>query len=75
MWLRCRFLDAEIDSSNPGCISMSLSKTLNLRCFSRLSCEVSTRWGQPREGWLLSAMSSPEGNSLKKSTHTFHMVS
>ena len=28
----------------------SLSKTLYSHCFSRLSCEISTRWGQPREG-------------------------
>ena len=26
------------------------SKTLYPRCFSRLNCEMSTRWGQPREG-------------------------
>ena len=29
---------------------MSLSKTLYLHCISRLSCEISTRWRQPREG-------------------------
>ena len=29
---------------------VTLSKTLYPRCFSRLSCEMSTRWGQPREG-------------------------
>ena len=28
----------------------SLSKILYPHCFSRLSCEMSTRWGQPREG-------------------------
>ena len=28
---------------------VSLSKTLCLHCFSRLSCKMSTRWGQPRE--------------------------
>ena len=28
----------------------SLSKRLYPHCFSRLSCEISTRWGQPREG-------------------------
>ena len=28
----------------------SLSKRLYLHCFSRLSCEMSTRWGQPCEG-------------------------
>ena len=27
-----------------------LSKRLYPHCFSRLSCEISTRWGQPREG-------------------------
>ena len=29
---------------------VSLSKTLYPHCFSRLSYEMSTRWGQPREG-------------------------
>ena len=29
---------------------VSLSKRLYPHYFSRLSCEVSTRWGQPREG-------------------------
>ena len=29
---------------------VSLSKTLYPHCFSRLSCEMSTRWEQPREG-------------------------
>ena len=29
----------------------SLSKRLYPHCFSRLSCEMSTRWGQPREGY------------------------
>ena len=29
---------------------VSLNKTLRPHCFSRLSCEMSTRWGQPREG-------------------------
>ena len=28
----------------------SLSKRFYPHCFSRLSCEMSTRWGQPREG-------------------------
>ena len=28
----------------------SLNKRLYPHCFSRLSCEMSTRWGQPREG-------------------------
>ena len=39
----------------------SLSRTLNPHCFSRLSCEISTRREyRPREGCLFSAMSSPE---------------
>ena len=29
---------------------VSLSKTLYPQCFSRVSCEMSTRWGQPCEG-------------------------
>ena len=29
---------------------VSLSKTFYPHCFSRLSCEMSTRWGQLREG-------------------------
>ena len=29
---------------------VSLSKTLYPHCSSRLSCEMSTWWGQPREG-------------------------
>ena len=29
---------------------VSLSKTLYPHCLSRLSCEMGTRWGQPREG-------------------------
>ena len=29
---------------------LSLSKRFYPHCFSRLSCEMSTRWGQPREG-------------------------
>ena len=29
---------------------MSLSKTLYPHCFSRLSCKICTRWGQPRKG-------------------------
>ena len=32
---------------------VSLSKTLYPHCFSRLSCGMSTRWGQPREGIAL----------------------
>ena len=36
----------------PGCIRyvVSLIKTDNLHCFSRLSCDMSTRWGCPCEG-------------------------
>ena len=30
--------------------AVSLSRRLYPLCFSRLSCEMSTRWGQPREG-------------------------
>ena len=29
---------------------VSVSRTLYPHCCSRLSCEMSTRWGQPREG-------------------------
>ena len=29
---------------------VSLSKTLYPRSFSRLCCEMSTRWGQPQDG-------------------------
>ena len=29
---------------------VSLSNMLYPHCFSRLSCEISTRWGQPPEG-------------------------
>ena len=51
MLLECRFLDTDVDSSNPG-ISMfvSLSKTLYPHCFCRLSCEMSAMRGQPWEG-------------------------
>ena len=50
MWLECRFLDTEVDGSNPGISKLSLSKTLYPHCFSRASCEINTRWGQPCEG-------------------------
>ena len=51
MWLECRFLDTEVDGSNPVYLYVvSSCKTLYPHCFSRLSCEVSTRWVQPREG-------------------------
>ena len=44
---------------------VSLSMTLNPHCFSRLSCEMSTRRGHSHEGCLLSAMSFPEEIALK----------
>ena len=44
---------------------VSLSKTLNPHCFSRLSCEMSTRQKHAREGCLLSAVSSLEKIALK----------
>ena len=49
--VRMSILDTEVDGLNPS-ISMffSLSKRLYLHCFSRLSCEMSTRWRQPHEG-------------------------
>ena len=67
MWVRCRFLDTEIDGSNHGYISVfvSMSKTLYLHCFSRLSREISTRREHPHEKCLFSAMSSPEEIALK----------
>ena len=45
---------------------VSLSKILNLHCFSRISCEMSTRRDHPLEGCLFSDMHSPEEISLKK---------
>ena len=39
---------------------VSLSETLNPQYFCRLSCEMSTRQEHPREGCLVSAMSSSE---------------
>ena len=30
-------------------VCVSLSKSLYLHCFSRISCELSTRWGHPFE--------------------------
>ena len=41
-----------------------LSKRLNPHCFSRLSCEMSTRREHSREGCLFSAMSFPEEIAL-----------
>ena len=48
---------------------VSLSKTFNPHCCSRLSCEMSTRREHHREGCLFCAMSSPEEISLKMSTY------
>ena len=55
MWSECRFLDTEVDGSNPGIVCcvigiVSLSKTLYPHCLCRLSCEIITRREQPREG-------------------------
>ena len=44
---------------------VSLNKTLYLHCFSRLSCQMSTRLGHPRQGWLFSAMSFSEEIALR----------
>ena len=48
---------------------VSLSKTFNPHCCSRLSCEMSTRREHSREGCLFCAMSSQEEISLKMSTY------
>ena len=57
---------------------VSLSKTFNPHCFSRLSLEVSTRWERPHEWCLLSAMSVPEEIALKNNAfflfNTFRFV-
>ena len=50
---------------------VSLRKTLHPRCFSRLSCEMSTRRDHPIDGFLLSAMSSPKEIAIK-SQRVFH---
>ena len=42
-----------------------MSKTINQRCLSRLSCEMSTRREYPREESSLSVMISPEDIALK----------
>ena len=49
-WLECRFWYKRWKSNPQHHYVFSLSKRLNRHCFSRLSCEMSTRWGQPREG-------------------------
>ena len=48
MWLECRFLDTEVDGSNPG-ISILCLSALYPHFFSRLVGEISTRWRKPRE--------------------------
>ena len=48
---------------------VSLSKKLYPHCFSQLSCEMSTRWGQPLEG--CSVLWAFRRNSTYKITH-FH---
>ena len=49
----------------PDFISMlSLCKTLNPHCFSRLSCEMSTIGEHPHEGCLFSAMNFSEEIAL-----------
>ena len=53
MWLECRFLDTDVNSTNPGISMLSLGKSLHPHCFSQLICEMSTRWGQPREGYTV----------------------
>ena len=45
---RMSVLDTEVEPRQQYVVSSS--KTLYPHCFSRLSCEMSTRWGQPREG-------------------------
>ena len=47
--LECRYQVTEVDSSNPS-MNMLYSKALYPHCFSRLNCEMSTRWGQTCEG-------------------------
>ena len=49
-WLECRFWIQRKTVRTPQQYVASLSKTLYPHCFSRLSCEMSTRLGQPREG-------------------------
>ena len=49
-WLECRFwIEGRLFEPRQQYV-VSLSKILYPHCFSRLSCEMSTRWGQPREG-------------------------
>ena len=44
---------------------VSLSRKHNPHCFSRLSCEMSSRREHPREGSLFRAVSSPEEIAMK----------
>ena len=44
---------------------VSLTKTLNFHCFSRLRCEISTTQKHLHEEHLLSAISFPEEIALK----------
>ena len=48
--LRMSTLDSNVAVQSQHQYVFSLSKRLYPHCFSRLSCEMSTRWGQPREG-------------------------
>ena len=48
--VRMPIWDTKVAGSNLSINMFSLSKRLYPHCFSRLSCEMSTRWGQPREG-------------------------
>ena len=52
MWLECRFLDTDVDGSEPQKhqYAVSFSKTHYQRSFGRLNCEMSTRWAQHPEG-------------------------
>ena len=50
---------------------VSLGKTLNPHCYSRLSCELSTIREHPREGCFFSAMSFSEEITLKKSAYLY----
>ena len=66
MWLRWRLLGTAIDGLIPGCINiLSLNKTVNPQCISRLSCEMSTRRKNHRQWRLFSAMCLPDEISLR----------
>ena len=54
---------------------VSMSKTLNPHCFSRLSCEMCTRRDHPREGCLLfSVVNFPEIAPKNKRIFTFNFA-